>query len=684
MGLKLSDPVSSLKGVGAAYSAALASAGIHTIRELLLQFPVDYLDCRREAERFVPGAAAFYAAEVVSLSLSRNYRRRLSTIHLQLRTAGGRVRARVFNQPWLSRQLHRGRRIWVYGHVDTAGEIPELTAPRIFLQAPEAMVPVYRETGGISRGRLGRLIHSALAVVEWPEEVLPAWILEQRRLRGLRESLEGIHLARGPVEGAPESFLDRFRYMEFFMFHLELRLVRKLLGNIPRRFTYLDAAGLRGEMEDRLGFPLTPGQAAALRDIEGDTAKPTAMQRLVQGDVGSGKTAVAFAALLLAARNGFQSVFLAPTEMLAVQHAEKAQRVLAPVPICLLTGSTPAPERRQIEQRIHNQEALVVFGTHALLNRRLTFPRLAMVVIDEQQRFGVSQRAALYGKSRGADLLVTTATPIPRTLMLALFQDLSTSTIRDRPPGREGVATRVLDASRRDVFYTWLSARLGKHAGESDDPERVFVVLPRIRPTEPAPETASLEVEGVELQKRLENVGAALISGETPVPERKRLLGDFRSGRLRVLIATTVVELGIDVPEATIMVIENADRFGLAQLHQLRGRVGRGQSLGQCYLIRSPSASEKGRQRLKIMAQEQDGFRLAEKDLEMRGGGEVAGERQAGSLDFCYGDPAGDAAVFLQAREDAGRVLDSSVMSTPWLEGIINSIRARIHRIHFS
>lgn len=684
MSLKLDDPVFKLKGVGPAYSAALAAAGIDTVEELLLQFPVDYLDCRREARRFIPERPGLYTARVVSVSSSRNFRRRLSTIRLELSTSSGPVRALVFNQPWLLRQLEKGRRIWVFGRVDATGGNAVMAAPRIFFEPPQSMVPVYRETGGISRGRLSRLIQTALTAVEWPEETLPDWILKKRRLPGLRRSLERIHLANKDADDLIQPYLDRFRYIEFLVFHLELCLVRQLLSNIPRRFSFQRPADLRKDLEDRLGFTLTTGQAGALEEILTDTEKNTAMQRLVQGDVGSGKTAVAFGALLLAMQSRLQAAFLAPTEMLARQHAERAKQVFGEAAVCLLAGSTSAAERRRIEARIRDGEPLAVFGTHALLNQRLAFPRLGMVVIDEQQRFGVSQRAALYGKSRGADLLVTTATPIPRTLMLALFHDLSVSTIRDRPPGRGSVLTRVLDARRRDAFYNWLADRLGKSAKKEKVPERVFVVLPRIRPTEPSPDTACLEIEGRELEKRLKIYGTALLSGETPALERERLLADFRCGRLQVLIATTVVELGIDVPEATVMVIENADRFGLAQLHQLRGRVGRGRSPGQCYLIRSEAASERGRQRLEIMAREHDGFRLAEKDLEMRGGGEVAGQRQAGCLDFRFGDPARDHEVFLHARKDAKQILIADAFPTLWLKDVIVAMRTRIHRIHFS
>ena len=683
MRLQTQDSVSRLKGVGPAYSAALAAAGIHSVADLLLRFPVDYIDCRRVERDFVAGRPGLYSGRVLSLSMSRNFRRRLSTIRLELETPAGSLRALVFNQPWWLRQLERGKRIWVFGQVDPGEKPPTMTAPRIFLEPPEKVIPVYRSLEGISRGRLRRLIHTALEVTDPPSEILPPWILEKRGWPGWLKGLERIHLAVDGQDKLARS-LDRFRYTEFLAFHLELRLVRQLLGNIKRRYAYQCPAGFKAELESRLGFTLTAGQAGALSEILADLEGPTAMQRLVQGDVGSGKTAVALAALWLAASNGFQSAFLAPTDLLARQHAQLARRVLKKTPVKLLTGSTPASQRHEIEACICRGETLVVFGTHALLNRSLTFPRLAMVVIDEQQRFGVSQRAALYGKGRGADLLVTTATPIPRTLMLALFHDLAVSTIRDRPRGRERVRTKVLDARRRDAFYSWLVERWQGAGKTAETPERVFIVLPRIRPTEPAPEVASLEIEGRALRQRLNAHGAALLSGETPAAERERLLKDFRAGRLRVLIATTVVELGIDVPEATIMVIENADRFGLAQLHQLRGRVGRGERPGQCYLIRSPGASQRGRQRLQIMVREDDGFRLAEKDLEMRGGGEVAGQRQAGNLDFRFGDPARDHGVFLQAREDAQRILNATDPATPWLDSLIASIRERIGQIHFS
>jgi len=649
-----------------------------------MRFPADYLDCRNEAQTLMPGRPGLYAARVVSLALSRNYRRRLSTLRLDLDTAAGRIRAMVFNQPWWSTQLKKGQTIWVFGRVNAEGDIPVLPAPRIFLEHPDRLIPVYREVAGIPRGRLPRLIRTALESAASPEEILPERILTQRRLLSWRESLERLHMTGEAAGGDFQSGGNRFAYIEFLMFHLELRMVRRRLREIPRRFPYKQPKNFTSDLEARLGFRLTDGQNRALEDIRGDLRGPTAMQRLVQGDVGSGKTAVAFGALQLAVVNGFQAVFLAPTDMLARQHAQRARRILGESAVEMLTGSTPASTRSRLTTRIRKGNAMVVFGTHALLNKRLEFPRLAMIVIDEQQRFGVSQRASLYKKGRGADLLVTTATPIPRTLMLALFSDLAVSTIRERPGGRKETTTRVLDASRRRAFYDWLDKNLAEGGADAEASDRVFVVLPRIRPAEHSPDLASLEVEGRELRRRLRSRGAGILSGETPAPERERLLADFRSGRTQVLISTTVVELGLDVPEATIMVIENADRFGLAQLHQLRGRVGRGNRPGQCYLVRSPGATDRGRRRLETMAREHDGFRLAEQDLEMRGGGEVAGRRQAGSLDFRFGDPAGDHRLFVLAREDAERILDDVKMRTPRLEAFIATVDSRIDGIHFS
>ena len=301
-------------------------------------------------------------------------------------------------------------------------------------------------------------------------------------------------------------------------------------------------------------------------------------------------------------------------------------------------------------------------------------------MIDEQQRFGVSQRAALYCKGPGADLIVTTATPIPRTLLLTLYNDLSVSTIRSRPHGRRLVKTRVLGADKRAAFYTWLEKQLAQTPGGG----RVFIILPRIHATDSGSPISSLEVEGEALVQRFSAQGSAILSSETPADKRQRILKLFHGGDIRILVCTTVIELGIDVPEADTMVIENADRFGLAQLHQLRGRIGRSGACGYCYLLQSENPTQTGVKRLKIIASEADGFRLAEMDLQIRGGGDVAGFRQAGSLDFRFGDPVRDHGIFIQAREDSKQVLEDPKKSSPLLNDFILSVSRKIDRLHFS
>ena len=568
----------------------------------------------------------------------------------------------------------------MHGRVDFRAGEAMLISPRLFLTAPKGLIPIYRDLAGISRGRIRNLIRQALnSVSEFPE-ALPLWIRENRSLSALDESIRTIHNPDVEEPGKLVTALEPFRYLEFLKFHLELRLVRHHLKNISRRFRYSISKEFFADLTNRLKFSLTEDQEAAVSDIARDLTGETTMQRLIQGDVGAGKTAVAFSAMLMAARNGFQAAFLAPTELLAHQHEEKAREFFSGFSVAVLTGSTPREERQRIETEIQKGRLQLVFGTHALLSAKLEFRNLAMIVIDEQQRFGVSQRAALYCKGPGADLIVTTATPIPRTLLLTLYNDLSVSTIRSRPHGRRQVKTRVLGADKREEFYTWLE----KHLAQTPGGGRVFIILPRIHPSDSGNRISSLDVEGEELSQRFSDQGIAILSSETPADKRQRILKLFHVGEIRILVCTTVIELGIDVPEADTMVIENADRFGLAQLHQLRGRIGRSGASGYCYLMQSENPTQMGVKRLGIVSSEEDGFRLAEMDLQIRGGGEVAGFRQAGSLDFRFGDPVRDHRIFIQAREDSKQVLGNPERCSPLLRNFILSVRRKMDRLHFS
>ncbi|HSQ34916.1 MAG TPA: helicase-related protein, partial [Candidatus Binatia bacterium] len=380
---------------------------------------------------------------------------------------------------------------------------------------------------------------------------------------------------------------------------------------------------------------------------------------------------------LLARENRYQGAFLAPTAILAEQHYQNARAFFAADDLALLTGDCRAETRKDIAARLSTGEISLVFGTHALLAENITFKNLSLVVIDEQHRFGVAQRAALFFKSRSADLLVTTATPIPRTMLLALYNDLAVSSLKKPLPGRTPVQTRVIAAAGRSDFYQRLRR-------DFDAGGKGYIIMPLIERSESNPDLRALQEEAAVFKNLWPDVPQAVISGKTKGEQKNRILQQFRQGRIRLLLATTVVEVGIDVPDATFMVIENADRYGLAQLHQLRGRVGRGLRQSHCYLIASPRPTEKGALRLQAIAASQDGFKIAEMDLRLRGGGLIAGLEQAGVLDFQLADIKKDYRLFQAARADAALLLGKKELQNPTIRDFLAALAKKIKSLSFS
>ncbi len=645
------SPLLDLPGVGPQTATALAQRSITTVGDLLTQFPIDYLDPSRPEPLPLEGVPRVYRVEPGTPARFRLPGRRRAMVKIAGRVGGEAVVLYFFNQPYVaaSPTLSEGA-LLVHGTFSRHKGGWVMSNPHLLPAGSKGVLPRYRSVAGVSSGRLRRVIAAALERAELDADPLPASLLTRRRLPARGPALVILHGCAEATEEERTLARSRFSYGELLTLQLELQWLRQRLRNRVRGFAYQLAGPVERELAARFPFPLTSGQRAALADLKGDFLGKTAMQRLLLGDVGSGKTVVALAALFLAARSGHQAACLSPTELLAEQSFTRAQGFLTGISTALLTGSTAPAEARRITSALAEKRISVVFGTHALLAPSLRIPQLALAVIDEQHRFGVNQRTALLGKSPGADLLVMTATPIPRTLQLALFGDLSVSTIRELPPGRLPVETRLVAAEKRAVFYRWLRKRVA--AGE-----RGYIVLPLIDPSENQESWRSLTGEEEPLRRHFNEFGIRFVSGRTDAEERRRALADFASGEVGVLVATTVIEVGLDVPAATFVVIENADRYGLAQLHQLRGRVGRGTLPSACYLIASPQATPAGKQRLEALAQTSDGFVLADTDLKMRGGGWVLGGEQAGELPFRFADPARDLNLLLAAQRDAAMLL---------------------------
>ena len=677
MPLTFASPITAVKGVGEKYAQRLGESGIFTVLDLLLRFPLTYIDFTNVAQAVEPGEQ-IYRVEVQRYNLSRNYRRRLSVLRIDAVMNAIDIQVVFFNRPYLKNQLRKGKHLYCFGKMEERGGIWQLVNPAMFEEVSDlAVVPVYGAIGNLKSGTLRKIITNIFAALQDPSESLPDRLVSKRQFLPAAQTLQRIHFPEAYNEDSIETLKGRFIYQEFLYFHLELQTLRRHFRSVPRIHPFHIEPTQLHRLTANLPFQLTDDQTTALEDIVRDLESPSAMQRLLQGDVGSGKTIVSLLALRLAADNGYQGAFLAPTEILAAQHFQNASTCFDHDEIALLTGSMTAQQKKDIHKRVNSGDIKIVFGTHALLSDNVEFKNLAMIVIDEQHRFGVSQRAALYYKGRSVDLLVTTATPIPRTLVLSLYNDLSLSTIKSKPQGRLPIKTKIIESSRRDEFYQWLSGRI-------QEGEKAYIVLPLIEPSEFFSQLRSIEEERDYFSEAFLPAAIGVVTGRTPVPQKDKILRKFAAGEINVLLATTVIEVGIDVKDATIMVIENADRYGMAQLHQLRGRVGRGSSQSFCYMIPSERTTDKGKKRLDTIAGTNDGFKIAEMDLKMRGGGVIPGLRQSGYLDFKLGDPREHYELFDQAREDAGDIIKDKTLRNEEIDHCLALVNEKIKQLNFS
>ena len=664
----LQIPVQYLSGVGPRRAGELAAAGVQTVEDLLLTLPYRYEDraCLQPIRDLRSGEVTSVAGMVLSCGLRNTRRPGFRIFEMLVQDESGRVRVAFLNQAFLKDVFGAQQRVVLHGKVDrrpTGGL--QITNPDYEIVSGEQddggalihsgrIVPVYEKIASLAPKAHRRVVHDALERL--PAEVGDPLPAEVRRRLGVPARRQALSDAHFPPPGTSVEALNQFRtaaqqrlvFEEFFFFQLGL-LLRRRDADVrvkPRRVVVDDR--IRQAARDVLPFRLTGDQRRALKEIVDDLRSPRAMNRLLQGDVGSGKTIVALLAALVAMENGLQVAFMSPTEILAEQHYANVARVLARsrFSTALLTGTLPARTRREVASRIANGASHLVVGTHALVQGAVSFRALGLAIIDEQHRFGVVQRATLRDKGFDPDVLVMTATPIPRTLALTAYGDLDTSEIRERLPGRQPVRTMVLGESRRARAYDLIHAEL--QAGR-----QAFVVYPLVEESEKLDLKAATEM-AAELQARVfAGARVGLVHGRTPAAERERTMTAFAAGVIDVLVATTVIEVGIDVPNATVMVIEQAERFGLAQLHQLRGRVGRSAAESHCVLVHAARLSDTARARLRALAETTDGFEIAERDLELRGPGDFFGTRQSGVPLFRVGDLLRDHRVMEEARRTA-------------------------------
>lgn len=615
----------SLKGVGTGLARPLERLGLTRLRDFLYHLPDRFV-----TRRVVSDLDEASVGENVVVALTPlEYRGPAGRgpFRVQAADAAGNICSITYfgrNAGWAKKQLPLGEMRWIAGRLDQYGQLLQIVHPDHVSEAGSAALgqlvePVYPLSDGLTQGRLTALIHQALSgTPDLPEWIEPG-LLAKMQWPNWREALQLAH------RGEHAAARDRLAYDELLANSLALMLVRN--ANRARSGTPLVGNGaLRGKLS--LPFGLTGAQARALREIEEDMAKSSPMLRLLQGDVGSGKTVVALEAMLLAVEAGAQAALLAPTEILARQHHETLNRMAAGtgVNIALLTGRDKGRARESILIGLLDGSIDMVVGTHAIFQDSVAYKNLALVVIDEQHRFGVGQRLMLTQKGkRTPHCLAMTATPIPRTLTLAQYGEMDVSRLDEMPPGRQPIDTRVVAVER---LFDVVEA-IGRHLQSG---EQAYWVCPMVREQE-SEDLAAAEARYAELKERFGDA-VVLVHGQLRPEQKDAAMERFASGAAKLLVATTVIEVGVDVPNATLMIIEQAERFGLAQLHQLRGRVGRGSGKSTCLLLRGEALSETGRERLALMRETQDGFRLAEEDLRLRGGGELLGTRQSGDTPF--------------------------------------------------
>ncbi len=653
---RLSDPITILKGIGPARAKQFANLNIVTLRDLICHFPRGYEDRTRlvPIEKLEPDVPACFKAMVMNTPRTSHIRKGLDITKVQVADHSARLTLTFFNQKFTAEQLQYGKEYIFYGAVSGDFIGYNMTSP--VFESPDSVplttrrvLPIYPLTAGLSNASVLKAVRQALAICNPPEEIIPAPIRERYGILPAERAYYAIHEPNSMEEA--ELAKKRLIFEEFFVFSAGLSLMRASRA-LKTCAPYGNLA--LADFYSALPFTLTGAQMRAIAEITDDFRRGAPMNRLVQGDVGSGKTMVAAAAAYLATRNGQQAAMMAPTEILAEQHFASLSKLLTPLGISveLLTGSQTQKQKRLIRERIENGDAQLVVGTHALVANATVFSDLGLVITDEQHRFGVAQRTALTTKGRDPHLLVMSATPIPRTLALLMYGDLEVSILDELPPGREPVDTFLVNESYRARINAFIRKQVTQG-------HQCFVVCPAVEENE-ALDLKAAEVWAETLQKTVfPDLRVALLHGQMKGGEKEEVMSTFARGEADVLVATTVIEVGVDVPNATLMVIEDADRFGLSQLHQLRGRVGRGKAKSYCILT-SHNKNDVTLQRLRALCQTNDGFQIAEEDLRLRGPGDFFGARQSGLPAFRVANLSCDLATLKAAQQASADWIDTA------------------------
>jgi ATP-dependent DNA helicase RecG len=651
--LDIYSNISTLKGVGPKAAEKLNRCGIFNILDILLYFPRDYefVGSNVEFEDITGEDKQILKCETIKFKsdIKTKTGKLLTTIDFNYN--GHKVSAKWFNQRYIKNSFKMGEIYNLMGKFKRVGNTLEVVNPIITCEEAlsSEIIPKYPLKGDISNKLLEKLVNEILSHMEVKEN-LPQNIINKYSLISLNDAIRSIHFPDN--KEMLEKAITRLKFQELFTYSLKLLLLKyKIKKNKDGiLFQWCDELGV---FKEKLPFPLTNAQTRVIREILRDQKSNSSMNRLIQGDVGSGKTIIALIAIFNVIKNGYQCAFMAPTEILANQHFEEAKKVYNSfgIDIELLTGTTSSKEKRRIKEKIKGSQPILVIGTHALFQDDVEFGRLGLIVTDEQHRFGVEQRSKLINKGKRADCLVMTATPIPRTLALYLYSDLDVSIIDELPPGRKKIDTRFYTEDKRDIAYDLAYDEIKKG-------RQVYIVCPLIEEDEKE-ELKSVEALYNNLTSgAFKNLKAEILHGKMKGTEKDEVIKRFKNNETNILISTTVIEVGVNVPNASVMIIENAERFGLSQLHQLRGRVGRGEYSSYCVLI-AKAKSNVTKKRMQIMTECSDGFLISEKDLELRGAGEMFGKKQSGDEGFVLANLYDDIKILRCAKLEANNILQN-------------------------
>ncbi|HFI0327386.1 TPA: ATP-dependent DNA helicase RecG [Streptococcus suis] len=665
----LSDYLLVLPGIGPKSAEKFLKVGIHTIEDLLTYFPFRYEDFESKSILDLQdGEKAVVVGSVVSPANVQYYGYKRNRLRFSIKQGDLVVSVSFFNQPYLADKIVMGQEIAIWGKWDKAKA--SLTGMKMLAQVSEDLQPVYHVAQGISQSNLVKAIKSAmdLGYLELLEENLPTVLLEKYRLLNRKQAVFAMHF---PVNlGEYRQALRRIKFEELFYFQVQLQLLKDSNKNVSNGLK-IDYDSIKVDQQiEELPFELTAAQANTLSEILADMQSSSHMNRLLQGDVGSGKTVVAGLAMFAAVSAGMQAAIMVPTEILAEQHYQSFRQLFPDLSIALLTGGMKVAERRAALEAISDGQVDMIVGTHALIQESVSYHQLGLVVTDEQHRFGVKQRRLFREKGANPDVLMMTATPIPRTLAITAFGDMDVSIINQLPAGRKPIITRWVKHQQLPTVLEWLEKELKSGA-------QVYFISPLIEESEALDLKNAIDLQA-ELQSHFgSQVTVDLLHGKMKNDEKDAIMQAFKDKKSDILVSTTVIEVGVNVPNATVMVIMDADRFGLSQLHQLRGRVGRGHKQSYAILVANPK-TESGKERMKIMTETTDGFILAEADLKMRGSGEIFGTRQSGLPEFQVANIVEDYPILEEARRVASQIVsEENWQENPNWSVLLNHLKDR-------